>query len=316
MPLAITTWNVQNLDPSDPLFIQKRNFIVGTLLALGSDVVALQEILDLEALEELAEGTGFHPHAAPPDGRGNRVAFLTRDPVIGEPEVIDQWQLAPGVVVQGVDDDGAIETLAQFRRPALKVTVANNGRSVDVITAHLKSKLLTFGGNFSTNDETLRARTAYFALQLRAAEAATLREEATAALAAGRDMIVLGDLNDGETAATTQILYGPPGSQPRGPADALQPASAFQRADADDVRRLFNVCGLVAPELRWSRRHNGQPELLDHILVSEGLMPRVGTLRQVPLVTILNEDAPNLIGEHPTAGGVVPDHAPVTAVFV
>jgi hypothetical protein len=46
--------------------------------------------------------------------------------------------------------------------------VTESGRQIDIITAHLKSKLLTFGGNFSTNDETLRARTAYFALCRRA----------------------------------------------------------------------------------------------------------------------------------------------------
>jgi predicted extracellular nuclease len=129
-------------------------------------------------------------------------------------------------------------------------------------------------------------------------------------------VIVLGDLNDGPEAATTQVLYGPPGSQPRGPEDATLASGAFQRADAPDPRRLFNVTKLVPEHLRWSRRHNGQNELLDHILASQGLMPRVGGLRQVPAGTILNDDTPNMFGPHPTAGGVIPDHAPVTATFV
>jgi hypothetical protein len=45
-------------------------------------------------------------------------------------------------------------------------------------------------------------------------------------------------------------------------------------------------------------------------------MPRASGLRQVPLMSILNEDTPSLIGTNPTVGGVVPDHAPVTATFV
>ncbi len=61
---------------------------------------------------------------------------------------------------------------------------------VDVITAHLKSKLLTFGGNFSTTDETLRAQTAYFALKRGSAEATSLREHATALMAAGRNVVL------------------------------------------------------------------------------------------------------------------------------
>jgi hypothetical protein len=36
----------------------------------------------------------------------------------------------------------------------------------------------------------------------------------------------------------------------------------------------------------------------------------------VPAVRIVNEDTPDLIGTNPTIGGVVPDHAPVTATFV
>ncbi len=130
----------------------------------------------------------------------------------------------------------------------------------------------------------------------------------------------MGDLNDGGEAATTQILYGPPGSQPRGPEDA-RAFGAFQLSDQGDPQRLFNMTNLVPEEIRWSRRHNGQVELLEHILASEGVMPRDDDgLRQVPTMSILNEDVPNLIDTNPTVGGVIPDHAPdhapVTATFV
>jgi endonuclease/exonuclease/phosphatase family metal-dependent hydrolase len=309
MSLTITTWNVQNFRQGDPLYADKLAFLVGTLQALNPDIIALQEILDVSALQDLASRLGYQDFAATPDSRGNRVAFLTRTSLAGPPLQVDQWQLAPGVEVRDFDNNGAIEVLSQFPRPAFQITVAHHGRMLDIVTAHLKSK------NFSTTDETLRARTAYFALERRAAEATSLREHVTALLLTGRDVIVLGDLNDGSEAATTQILYGPPGSQPRGPDDATSPSGAFQR-DNEDNRRMFNVTKLVPENLRWSRRHNGQNELLDHILASQGLMPRVNGLRQVPTMSILNEDTPNLIGAHPTAGGVVPDHAPVTASFV
>jgi hypothetical protein len=61
-----------------------------------------------------------------------------------------------------------------------------------------------------------RARFAAYALFRRAAEAATVRVHADSILDGhrqGRPLIVLGDLNDTERAATTQLLYGPPGSQ-------------------------------------------------------------------------------------------------------
>lgn len=317
MPLTITTWNVQNLEADNDTFPDKIEFLAATLEALASDVVALQEVLEPAALEALAQRLGFRHFAGVPDGRGNRVAFLTRDAPVADPQPIAQWQLPQGEEVRRFDVGGAIAVEQTLPRPALQVTVSNGGHDVVIVNTHMKSKLLTFGGNFSTNDETLRARTAYFALQRRSAEATTLREFATGQLAAGRSMIVLGDFNDGPQAATTQILYGPDGSQPRGPEDETRSTGAFQRSDQEDPRRLFNVTNLIPEEIRWSRKHNGQRELLDHILASEGLMPRTGHgLRQVPRMSILNEDVPNLIGTNPNAAGVVPDHAPVTATFV
>jgi predicted extracellular nuclease len=315
MPITITTWNVQNLAPSSPVFADKVDFIVSILQALNSDVIALQEILDLTALNTLATRLGFQQVAAAPDSRGNRVAFLTRVAPAAPPKQITQFRLPAGIVISEFDGSGNVQVVTQFPRPALQITVAHNGRQIDVITAHLKSKLLTFGGNFSTSNETLRAHTAFFALERRAAESAGVRDHVTGTLSAGRDVVVLGDLNDGTEAATTEVLYGPPGSQPRGPADATLASGAFQRPDAQDGQRLFNVTKLVPEPLRWSRRFNGQNELLDHILASEGLMPRAGVLRQVPTVSIHNEDTPAL-APNPTVFGIVPDHAPVTAVFV
>ena len=103
---------------------------------------------------------------------------------------------------------------------------------------------------------------------MRAAEAITLRHYATGLLdgrGQQRAVIVLGDLNDEPLAATTQILLGPPGSEigTRG----------FDRDDAGDAERLWNVAPRILPEeRRFSRVFNGRPELIDHILVSHALV--------------------------------------------
>ena len=316
MPIQITTWNVQNFATADDDFPQKLPFLCQLLQQLDSDVIALQEVLDVDALEHLANELRFQFFAAEPDRRGNRVAFLAR-PGLGEStEQIDRWQLPESTAVRRFDSNGNIVVEPTFPRPALKITVGQNGRKVDVINAHLKSKLLTFGGRFSTRDETLRAQTALFALERRAAEATSLRWHVTNLLEEDRAVVVVGDLNDGPEAATTQILYGASGSQPRGPGDAQDEECAFQRQDADDRQRLFNVAKLVPENSRWSRRHNGQAELLDHILGSDALMPRVNGLRQVPTVCIVNGNTPTSHSSNPTRRELVPDHAPVTATFL
>ncbi|MEM9151522.1 MAG: endonuclease/exonuclease/phosphatase family protein [Cyanobacteria bacterium P01_F01_bin.3] len=318
MPITITTWNVQNFSKGSKAFEEKLDFLANTLEALGSDVVALQEILDPEALQAIADRLSFHAFAASPDGRGNRVAFLTREPPVEPPQDIIEWQLPPGEVVRRFSRDGEAAIEPNLPRPAQQITVSHGDKKITLLNVHMKSKLLTFGrSRFSTSDETLRVQTAYFGLKRRAAESTTLREISTQLLAAEKNTILLGDFNDGPQAATTEALYGPPGSQPRGPDDSTRAFGAFQRKDKGDTQRLFNITNLVPAEIRWTREHKGKKEMLDYILVSEGLMPRDRDgLRQVPKMSILNEDVPNLVSSNPNVGGIVPDHAPVTATFV
>jgi predicted extracellular nuclease len=166
-----------------------------------------------------------------------------------------------------LNDDGA--TTTQMGRGALRVRVNVDGTAVDLVTCHLKSKLLSYPGErFNPCDEGERARYAGYALALRAAEAITLRHYATGLLdgqGQQRAVIVLGDLNDEPLAATTQILLGPPGSEigTRG----------FDRDDAGDADLLWNVAPRILPEeRRFSRVFNGRPELIDHILVSHALV--------------------------------------------
>src|SRR4029078_5807571 len=85
----------------------------------------------------------------------------------------------------------------QPRRGALAVTVTTAaGVQVRALTAHLKSKLLSFpGGRVDTRDETERSRYALDALNRPAAEAAALRDWTPAALAdawAARPILVGG----------------------------------------------------------------------------------------------------------------------------
>jgi endonuclease/exonuclease/phosphatase family metal-dependent hydrolase len=143
---------------------------------------------------------------------------------------------------------GPPPTQAQMGRGALQVTVTADGADVTVVTAHLKSKLLTFpGGRFQPRDEGERARFGAYALGLRAAEAVTLHTHLTQVLGdQGETVAVLlaGDLNDGPDAATTQLLHGPPGSELETP--------GFDRPDRGDPSGCGTLpCG--------SRKTSGSP---------------------------------------------------------
>ena len=172
---------------------------------------------------------------------------------------------------------------------------------------HLKSKLLTFpGGRFSTNDEAERARYGVYALDRRAAEAAAVRDWATTALAgdwADRPILVCGDLNDTPDAATTQLIFGPPGSQIG--------TGGFHQPDHRDAQRLWDVGYALTPPNDYSRINQGRHELIDHILASHAMIGHLTDAATVPL------DLPSIGTQPQMAPRTDPpsDHRPVVAPF-
>jgi Protein of unknown function (DUF2975) len=92
--------------------------------------------------------------------------------------------------------------------------------------------------------------------------------------------------NDEPTAATTQIVAGPTGSE-----IDLTAGSAFHRPDADDAFRLWNLAPLLPPDQRFTRVFKGRGELIDHLFASHRLvnpanLPTVQTIRIPVTVTI------------------------------
>ena len=141
-----------------------------------------------------------------PDGRGIRVGWLSPGQLIDPTDVAQYPEKVPATTI---DDEGT--TIIAAKRGALAVTYTRaDGLTVHALTAHFKSKLLTFPGRrpdqprFDTNDEGERARFGLYALAQRAAEAATARAWATTQLqnaGQNRHVLICGDLNDTPQAA-------------------------------------------------------------------------------------------------------------------
>ncbi|NGN69011.1 endonuclease [Streptomyces sp. A7024] len=329
--MLIGTWNLENLyrpggefgPPDKAAYEAKLDAIAAVVDRLRPDLLAVQEVGDPGALADLAThlGTGDAPGqpdtwhtalSAHADARGIRVGFLSRLPltVVADTDAYP----APLHRVQ-VQDFGA--PAVRMGRGALAVQVEPApGAELRLICCHLKSKLLSFpGGRFAPRDEGERARYTAYALFRRAAEAAAVRRLADELLveeprdgeghndeAPPRALALLGDLNDGPDAASTQLLHGPPGSEFDSP--------GFDRPDRGDRHRLWNVASRIPPERRFSRVYRGRRELIDHILVSHALLGRLaevtaGTGAALPSMT----DDP----AQSAANGRPSDHAPVLA---
>lgn len=275
--MRVGTWNIENLflpggdfgPPSQDVYEAKLAALAATITAWAPDVLAVQEVGETEALQDLVDLVGgeWHLELAHPDPRGIRVGFISR---LAMTEVEQVSEFPSGI--RPIQADDTEFELTAMGRPALQVRVEADGRSIDLVTCHLKSKLLTFpDGRFSARDEGERARFAVFALNRRAAEAATVRQRATALLdddGQQRAVVVLGDLNDEATAATTQILLGPPGSEIG--------TGGFDPPDLGDGQRLWNLAPLIPEDQRFTRVYRGRPELIDHVLVSHAVVRVVG----------------------------------------
>jgi endonuclease/exonuclease/phosphatase family metal-dependent hydrolase len=200
------------------------------------------------------------------------------------------------------------QPILRLGRGALNITVKRNGSNVEFINVHLKSKLLTFpGGQFSTEDEDLRARAAAQALARRGAEAAAVRTLVTALRKEARPVIVLGDLNDGPAAASTQILTGPGGS--------AVGTRGFAMADKGDGQRLWNLAEWIPEGRRYSRIYAGNRELLDQILVSEEWLVAGEDAEKGAVAVDTRIENLRSIGDDPEKEHreLWPDHAAVTA---
>ncbi|RIQ37426.1 endonuclease/exonuclease/phosphatase family protein [Jiangella rhizosphaerae] len=312
---VIGTWNLENLfrpgaedgrPPDQATYEAKLDALAGTVGRMAPDVLAVQEVGESAALDDLVErldGDWTTHVSAHPDSRGIRVGVISRLPV---DETEDLVAYAGGVGPVRATDGG--ELSAEMGRGAFRARVRTAaGDAVDVVTCHLKSKLLSYpGGRFAPRDESERARYGAFALYRRAAEAATVREWANTLLdgdGQDRSLVVCGDLNDEPGAATTQILLGPGGSEIGTP--------GVDRPDAGDAWRLWNTAPLIPEARRYSRVYRGRGELIDHVLVSHRLLRRIEKAdslvdRGLPSVT----DDPR-----PRAAAADSDHAPVVATF-
>ena len=321
-PFRLMTWNVENLlrvgDQGGPTtqaeLDAKLDSLAQVIDTQQPDVLALQEIGQpdmLAALQhQLTHKLPHHEISTHPDQRGIRVALLSRLP-LSDPVQVHPLASGLAPVQHGdppADTTQPLPTLDHLGRGALQATVTTDGRDVVVITAHLKSKLLTFGPNrFSPHDEGERARVGGYALYQRTAEAVTLRAHLNQLLAAqGRTRAVLlaGDLNDAIDAATTQIFNGPTGSEIGTP--------GFAQPDRGDGDRMWNLMLRLPPEQRGTRVFRGRPETIDHIFASHFLVTRTTTLATATATGGLRS-----ITDHPgeEAGKPGSDHAAVIATF-
>jgi endonuclease/exonuclease/phosphatase family metal-dependent hydrolase len=301
--VTVGTWNVENLflagtpdGPSnDDVYRRKLSYLASVITDVGADVACLQEVGGEQPLADLVsalDGTLANTAIGQPDDRGIRVAVLSRFPVA---ERYDWVEFPDGALTSVPDADGNV--LTAMGRGALETVLAlGSTHRLRVVTAHLKSKILSFPGDRRYPlDENERARGAGYALLRRAAEAVAVRVELNTWMPREPEIpvVLAGDMNDEPSAVTTTLLGGPADSDP-------------SRPDRYDPYRLYSLADRLPPARAFSRIFRQRRELIDHVFVSRPLLLAGLTADSfVDDIVTIDEDLDS------RRDAVVPDHAMV-----
>ncbi len=297
--LTVASANVLNLaqpgrhfyDGQDPYsqseFERKVEWLGERFRVLNADALTVQEVWDEVALRAAIARSGLQYSTVAVPGAENgpgqhgalgtpRVGLVTRLKVESLQSIAD-FPAAAVVQVPGLGPH------TRFERPPLLATLRmKHGQEIAVLTAHLKSKRPKYLQDASgktqedTEDPTVQALGSLRSLLMRAGEALALRLKVVELLHRTRlPLIVMGDFNDGPHSVTTQLI-------------AATSQVAYDKGARDNALfSAWDVQGEAAlrRDVAYSHIHQGYPEVLDQVLVSEEFVATsraaIGDVRRV-----------------------------------
>jgi len=317
----VATFNVYNLvlpnviyygdrQYSAQTFARKKLWIAGQLAAMNADIVGFQEIFHVEALKQALAESRLYPKAkivAPPrTGEGPVVAMVSRLPVLRH-RVYEVFPAEAQLSFEQVD-----MPMRRFSRAVLAVDIAlTDTLECTVFVVHLKSKRPIFPEGVDRNDPLEKAKGQARALIQRAGEAIAVRVILMEFLKnRNYPVILVGDINDGGQAVTSQILSG---------------EAPFRRMSFDQKQQAWDVLLYHVKDLQARRSfndyyythiHNGYYDSLDHIMVSqEFIAENPYHVGRVNYVSVLND---HLVDDTLSRDGVElwqSDHGQVVAAI-
>lgn len=269
---------------SEHEFQRKIEWLGDRLAMLAADVVMVQEVWDRRALQAAVSRSHMHRADVRVPGAETDGA-QSGTPVVG---LISRLEVLSIDTPETLPEPFQIEVpglgrLQRFSRPPLLARLRmKHGQCFTAVGVHLKSKRAKFlrgedGEPLEDRDDPQVATLANLrSLMIRGAEAAAVRALLLPILQ-DRDepVILLGDCNDSPQSVTTQLMA------------ATSEVAYSRKARATALFNAWDVQGEAAlkRDVAYSHIHQGWPELLDQIFVSEEFLPQsafsLGDVRRV-----------------------------------
>lgn len=304
----IATANLLNFSNPDRIYYEnapaysqrqyqhKLRGITDLLAKAHADIIAVQEVWDSQALEELAVSLGFEPkHVVAPLASNDSASAYTQGrgaqntPAVGFISRFEQLEcsLLEDILPKAVIDIPDIGLYKRFNRPPLMLRVNAYGQPITIVTTHLKSKRALFlrdeNGHLleDMDDPNIRVRAKLRSLCMRAAEAASIRMSIIERLHHTREpLILLGDMNDVTGSVTTQLMAE------TGEVNYDKSMRDVALFDAARIQSRYDWMRDVA----YTHIYQGMPEVIDQLFVSEEFLPDSKfSLGQVERVDYFND---------------------------
>lgn len=293
----------RNESYSPETYQKKKRWTAIQLDRMRADIVGFQEVFHPRALQEVMQQSeycrGFNLVATEPTSDTPMVALASRFPILDHQYIVDFPATAQ------LDVQGAPMPFTHFSRPVLSVRLQlTEAIECTVFVTHLKSKRPIFPEDADRNDPVEIAKGQARSLMLRAAESIALRVLLMQVLQhSTHPVMVLGDMNDGGTAVTSQIISG---------------QVPHRRLDTDRKRKIWDVLLYHVKDIQarqsfndfyYTHIHNGHYDSLDHIMVSQEFVTqnpnRIGRVVYVSLLndhlvdeTLSNDPVPDWQSDH------------------
>lgn len=326
--MRIATFNVENLDDttdsSNPSLAVRAPILRTTLDRLRADILCLQEVHG----QELPDHSAGHPSRnlaaldfvldTTPYAAFERAHTVTSDDVPYDKRNLVVLSRFPISAVHQYRNDYIAELLYRkvtahpaepdakalgWERPILHVTLAHPQiGTLHIINLHLKSRLATTIPGQKVNNYTWRSAAGW-------AEGYFLSSVKRVGQALEARMLI-DTLFDADPAANI-LVCGDFNSEPgEVPVEAI--AGRVENSGNPDLRgRVLIPCSLAIPDsVRFSHYHYGRGNLLDHMLISQSLLPRFQRAR-ICNENLHDESLPFMSDvKYPES-----DHAPFVAEF-
>jgi len=322
--MRLATYNLESLDDSAKShvdFAARLAVLRPALERLDADILCLQEVnaqhvagereRKLHALDRLLEGTSYARfYRAATRGREGRpfadvhnLVTLSRFPIAAQREVQETLITPPLHTPVGEGGGGVAAAALHLERPLLVTDVAlPGGARLSVINVHLRAPLASpvagqKRGPFAWRSVGGWAEGFYISTLKREAQALELRlvTEQLLAADAGALVAIAGDFNAEDWSTTLRLVVA--GEEDLGASDLA-------------AHSLIMLDRALPIDRRWSVLHHGRPQMLDHILASQGLY---GHFRGVEVHNEgLGDEA---LGYGKALHSAASYHAPVVATF-